>query len=95
MNQNHASPNDKLLVDIMVLLLENGVSPNDWEQMRGKLHSSSSNRYPLDVVMANMAMDTTEKERLIAAMRKHGVLAYREANHLPPSESIPSMSQSD
>ena len=95
MHQEQASPNDKLLVDIMVLLLENGFSPNDWEQMRGDLHYSSSNQYPLDVVMANMAMDTTEKKRLIAAMRKHGALTYRESNLLPQSESIPPMSQPD
>ena len=95
MHQEQASPTDKLLVDIMVLLLENGFSPNDWEQMRGDLYYSSSNQYPLDVVMANMAMDTTEKERLIAAMRKHGALTYRESNLLPQPESIPPMSQPD
>ena len=93
MNQDKASPNDKLLVDIMVLLLENGFSPNDWEKMRGELHFSSSNWNPLDVVMANTAMDSAEKERLITAMRKHGAQTYRESLHLPPSESIPPMFQ--
>ena len=93
MDKDHASPNDKLLVDFMVLLLENGFSPNDWEHMRGELHFSSSNLNPLDVVMANTAMDGAEKERLITAMRKHGAQTYRESIHLPPSESIPPMFQ--
>ena len=93
MNQDKASPNDKLLVDIMILLLENGFSPNDWEKMRGELHFSSSNWNPLDVVMANTAMDGAEKERLITAMRKHGAQTYRESIHLPPSESVPPMFQ--
>ena len=93
MNQDKASPNDKLLVDIMILLLENGFSPNDWEKMRGELHFSSSNWNPLDVVMANTAMDSAEKERLITAMRKHGAQTYRESLHLPPSESVPPMFQ--
>ncbi len=93
MDKDHASPNDKLLVDVMVLLLENGFSPNDWENMRGELHFSSSNWNPLDVVMANMAMNSAEKERLITAMRKHGAQTYRESIHLPPSESIPPMFQ--
>ena len=91
--KDHASPNDKLLVDFMVLLLENGFSPNDWERSRGDLHYSSHNQYPLDVVMANMAMDPGEKERLITAMRKHGAQTYREAIHLPPAESVPPMFQ--
>jgi Protein of unknown function (DUF1375). len=93
MDKDHASPNDKLLVDVMVLLLENGFSPNDWENMRGELHFSSSNWNPLDVVMANTAMDSAEKERLITAMRKHGAQTYRESIHLPPSESISPMFQ--
>ena len=93
MDKDHASPNDKLLVDVMVLLLENGFSPNDWENMRGELHFSSSNWNPLDVVMANMAMNSAEKERLITAMRKHGAQTYRESINLPPSESIPPMFQ--
>jgi hypothetical protein len=93
MDKDHASPNDKLLVDVMVLLLENGFSPNDWEKMRGELHFSSSNWNPLDVVMANTAMDGAEKERLITAMRKHGAQTYRESIHLPPSESVPPMFQ--
>ena len=93
MYQDHASPNDKLLVDFMVLLLENGFSPNDWEKMRGELHYSSHNQYPLDVVMANSAMDPVEKERLVTAMRKHGAQTYREAIHLPPAESVPLMFQ--
>ena len=77
MYKDRSSPNDKLLVDIMVLLLENGFSPNDWEKMRGELHFSSSNWNPLDVVIANTAMDSAEKERLITAMRKHGAQTYR------------------
>ena len=93
MDKDHASPNDKLLVDVMVLLLENGFSPNDWENMRGELHFSSSNWNPLDVVMANTAMDSAEKERLITAMRKHGAQTYRESINLPPSESISPMFQ--
>ncbi len=80
-DQDCSSPNDKLLVDIMVLLLENGFSPNTWEVQRGDLHYSSFHQYPLDVVMANSAMDTVEKERLITAMRKHGAMTYRDANH--------------
>ena len=80
MLQDQASPNDKLLVDFMVLLLENGFSPNEWA-CRGDLPSPSSNQYPLDVVMANTAMDSAEKERLITAMRKHGAQTYREAIH--------------
>ncbi len=80
-DQDCSSPNDKLLVDIMVLLLENGFSPNTWEVHRGDLHYSSFHQYPLDVVMANSAMDTVEKERLITAMRKHGAMTYRDANH--------------
>ena len=76
MLQDQASPNDKLLVDFMVLLLENGFSPNEWA-CRGDLPSPLSNQYPLDVVMANTAMDPAEKERLITAMRKHGAKTYR------------------
>ena len=95
MRQEEASPNDRLLVDFMVLLLDNGFSPNEWNHWRGDLQNPSPNQYPLDVVMANRAMDTTEKNRLIAAMRKHGAQTYREANHLPQSESIPPMSQPD
>ena len=95
MLEGQSSPNDRLLVDFMVLLLENGFSPNEWNHRRGDLQNPSPNQYPLDVVMANTAMDPTEKERLIAAMRKHGALTYREANHLPPSESIPPMFQPD
>ena len=79
MLQDQASPNDKLLVDFMVLFLENGFSPNEWA-CRGDLPSPSSNQYPLDVVMANTAMDPAEKERLITAMRKHGAQTYREAS---------------
>ena len=95
MNQDKASPNDKLLVDIMVLLLENGFSPNEWNHIRGDLPCSPQNQYPLDVVMANKAMEPKEKDRLIAAMRKHGALTYGEANHLPQSESISPMLQPD
>ncbi len=95
MRQEQASPNDRLLVDFMVLLLENGFSPNEWNHRRGDLQNPSPNQYPLDVVMANTAMDPTEKDRLISAMRKHGALTYREANLLSPSESIPPMLQTD
>ena len=91
--KDRASPNDKLLVDFMVLLLENGFSPNEWEHMRGELHFSSHNQYPLDVVMANLAMPPAEKEKLVTAMRKHGAQTYRESIHLPPAESIPPMFQ--
>ena len=82
MRQDQASPNDKLLVDFMVLLLENGFSSNEWA-CRGDLPSPSSNQTPLDVVMANMAMDPAEKERLITAMRKHGAKTSRDASRLP------------
>ena len=95
MHKEQSSPNDRLLVDFMVLLLENGFSPNEWNNRRGDLPCSPLNLYPLDVVMANTAMDLTEKDRLIAAMLKHGALTYEEASHLPPSESIPPMSQPD
>ena len=95
MHQEQSSPNDRLLVDFMVLLLEKGFSPNEWERMRGDLPRSPQNEYPLDVVMANKAMDPTEKDRLISAMRKHGALTYSEASHLPPSESNPPMFQPD
>ncbi|MBQ9367334.1 MAG: hypothetical protein IJT83_06095 [Victivallales bacterium] len=95
MHEEQSSPNDRLLVDFMVLLLENGFSPNEWNDRRGDLPCSPTNLYPLDVVMANTAMDPTEKERLITAMRKHGALTYEEASNLPPSESSPSMCQPD
>ena len=95
MRQEEASPNDKLLVDFMVLLLENGFSPNEWNHRRGDLPCSPTNQYPLDVVMANTAMAPMEKDRLIAAMCKHGAMTFREANHLSPSESIPPMLQTD
>ena len=85
MHEEQSSPNDRLLVDFMVLLLENGFSPNEWNNRRGDLPCSPSNLYPLDVVMANTAMDPMEKDRLIEAMRKHGALTYEEASHLPPS----------
>ena len=91
MRQEEASPNDRLLVDFMVLLLDNGFSPNEWNHWRGDLQNPSPNQYPLDVVLANTAMDPKEKDRLIAAMRKHGALTYGEANHLPH----PSMLQPD
>ena len=95
MHEEQSSPNDRLLVDFMVLLLENGFSPNEWNNRRGDLPCSPPNLYPLDVVMANTAMDPTEKDRLIAAMSKHGAMTYEEASHLPPSESIPPISQPD
>ena len=84
-HEEQSSPNDRLLVDFMILLLENGFSPNEWNNRRGDLPCSPPNLYPLDVVMANTAMDPTEKDRLIEAMRKHGALTYEEASHLPPS----------
>ncbi len=95
MLERQSSPNDRLLVDFMVLLLENGFSPNEWNHIRGDLPCSPQNQYPLDVVMANKAMEPKEKDRLIAAMRKHGALTYGEANHLPQSESISPMLQPD
>ncbi len=95
MHEEQSSPNDRLLVDFMVLLLENGFSPNEWNQRRGDLPCSPTNQYPLDVVMANKAMYPTEKDRLIAAMRKHGAMTYEEASHLPPSRSIPPTLQPD
>ena len=95
MHEEQSSPNDRLLVDFMILLLENGFSPNEWNNRRGDLPCSPPNLYPLDVVMANTAMAPTEKDKLTAAMRKHGALTYGEANHLPPSDSIPPMSQPD
>ena len=95
MLEEQSSPNDRLLVDFMVLLLENGFSPNEWNHRRGDLPCSPLNQFPLDVVMANKAMDPMEKERLTASMRKHGALTYEEASHLPPSDSIPPMSQPD
>ena len=85
MREEQSSPNDRLLVDFMVLLLENGSSPNEWNHSRGDLPCSPQNQYPLDVVMANKALDTMEKDRLIEAMRKYGALTYEEASHLPPS----------
>ena len=85
MHEEQSSPNDRLLVDFMILLLENGFSPNEWNNRRGDLPCSPPNLYPLDVVMANTAMAPTEKDRLIEAMRKHGALTYEEASHLPPS----------
>ena len=41
---------------------------------------------PFDVVMANEAMETEAKDRLVAAMMAHGAKSYAETNHLKSSD---------
>ncbi len=70
------------LVDILTLLMENGFPPV-CEEKESRIHG---NRTSLDVVLDNAAMQTSAKDRLVAAMRAHGAKRYCELhNQEPPS----------
>ena len=78
-----ASPDDKSLVDVLTMLMDFGFPPHEWDMTKGGRPSMQT---PLDVVMANEAMETEAKDRLVAAMMAHGAKSYAETNHLKSSD---------
>ena len=78
-----ASPDDKSLVDVLTMLMDFGFPPHEWDMTKGGRPSMQT---PLDVVMANEAMETEAKDRLVAAMMAHGAKSYADTNHLKSSD---------
>ena len=77
-----SSPDDSALADILIILMEQGFPPHEWNSSEGE---NPDKKTPLDVVMENDAMETAAKDRLIASMRAHGAKTYCETHNLEPS----------
>ena len=79
---NRAPRDADALVDILMLLMENGFPP----VCEGEESGIHGKKTSLDVVLENLAMETLAKDRLVAAMRAYGAKRYCELhNQAPPS----------
>ena len=79
-----ATSNDKALADFLIMLMDFGFSPKEWEVGHGGTPDCST---ALDIVLRNYAMETEAKDRLVAAMRAHGAKTYDELHNRGPQPS--------